>query len=412
MIIKKSTDLYETAPCPMCMEQNIIVLYQRHNRIGVPPGEIVVTVGQCDNCGFVFNTPRPTRSFLRRYYRSSPYASGQTYHSVNDAGYYPQLNRERAEYFGQFVGTRSSGSYLDVGCGRGGFLGAMRENIPTGWTLQGLEPSEEACRVAQEKGFMVAQGYLGDNVLQPQMFDAISLISVFEHVPDPKTILAEIHRLLKPEGILFIEVPNTMHPEFSLSGYFGLEHICHFSPGMLANLYEIYGWTDYVNDPRIADHGLRLVGSSNLSAWGGEDFDQYSDDRNQLKEAVQLYAEKESAFLKMLQRRVESVLVRWKKAGKRIAVYGAGVHSIHLSAYIDLLSFADIFLDSDERKHGATFLDLPVFGPGDIEKQGVNAVLISSQRFQNEIEDELKRRYGATIEIATCYDDPENLFIC
>jgi 2-polyprenyl-6-hydroxyphenyl methylase/3-demethylubiquinone-9 3-methyltransferase len=42
-----------------------------------------------------------------------------------------------------------------------------------------------------------------------ETFDGILCSSVLEYVPDPPKCLAEFHRVLKPEGILLVSVPNS-----------------------------------------------------------------------------------------------------------------------------------------------------------------------------------------------------------
>jgi SAM-dependent methyltransferase len=41
-----------------------------------------------------------------------------------------------------------------------------------------------------------------------QSFDLISLFDVLEHLPRPRTVLEEVHRLLRPNGLVVITLPN------------------------------------------------------------------------------------------------------------------------------------------------------------------------------------------------------------
>jgi SAM-dependent methyltransferase len=63
---------------------------------------------------------------------------------------------------------------------------------------------------------------------------------VLEHVTNPGALLGEIHRLLRPGGVLLVSVPNFGSPEARASGagWFHLDvprHLVHFTPDTLAS---------------------------------------------------------------------------------------------------------------------------------------------------------------------------------
>lgn len=98
------------------------------------------------------------------------------------------------------------GRLLEVGCGAGGFLDAMRWR---GWECHGLEMDREASRFCREVlGLAVEEGRLEDARFPTSSFDAIVLFHVFEHLSDPHGCLRLLRRWLKPGGILVLTVPN------------------------------------------------------------------------------------------------------------------------------------------------------------------------------------------------------------
>jgi SAM-dependent methyltransferase len=99
----------------------------------------------------------------------------------------------------------SSGSALDVGCGRGD-LGALL--IEQGWTVSGVEPSPEASEVARTRGMTVETGTLSTVDLGERRFDVITFQHSLEHVVDPSIELARVAALLEPGGKLLVSVPN------------------------------------------------------------------------------------------------------------------------------------------------------------------------------------------------------------
>lgn len=121
------------------------------------------------------------------------------------AGLFPPLKM----YVGRgitFLRWLPPGRLLDVGCGNGGFLRAMRE---LGWEVQGVEPDPESARVAQrEQGVPVVVGTLEQAKLRENSVDAITVRHVLEHVADPMALLRECHRVLRPGGQLAVVTPN------------------------------------------------------------------------------------------------------------------------------------------------------------------------------------------------------------
>lgn len=102
--------------------------------------------------------------------------------------------------------ARPRGRLLDVGCGNGHFLLNMRD---FGWEVEGVEFSQEIAQaVAKEHGLWVHPGTIFEADLPARSFDVVTLWHTLEHVLDPVDVLRECHRLLKPSGLLVLEVPN------------------------------------------------------------------------------------------------------------------------------------------------------------------------------------------------------------
>lgn len=94
---------------------------------------------------------------------------------------------------------------LDVGCGNGGFLLKARE---AGWEVMGVDPDPEAVTTARQQGLEVRLGSIEVFDGESGLFDAITLSHVIEHVHDPKSVLADVYRLLKSGGTLYLDTPN------------------------------------------------------------------------------------------------------------------------------------------------------------------------------------------------------------
>jgi 2-polyprenyl-3-methyl-5-hydroxy-6-metoxy-1,4-benzoquinol methylase len=106
-----------------------------------------------------------------------------------------------------FLPAPASGeSLLDVGCGGGDFIASMRE---LGWKVSGVETDPIAAERARGRQLDVHQGDLESAAFDATSFDAITLAHVIEHVHEPKRLLMECRRILKPNGKLAITTPNS-----------------------------------------------------------------------------------------------------------------------------------------------------------------------------------------------------------
>ena len=124
---------------------------------------------------------------------------------------------------------------LDVGCSSGAFLMTARK---LGLEGVGVEPAAEAAATARRAGLNVFTGFLEAVRFPAASFDAATLIEVIEHLRDPRSLLAECRRVLRPGGILLVTTPNasswTVHIMGARWGGFSLAamggHISFFNP--------------------------------------------------------------------------------------------------------------------------------------------------------------------------------------
>ncbi|MCX7858329.1 MAG: class I SAM-dependent methyltransferase [Deltaproteobacteria bacterium] len=104
-----------------------------------------------------------------------------------------------------FPPYKNNGSLLEVGCGRGWYLKIMRE---LGWKVLGLELNQESARKGSETyGVEIKEGY-NLKEIPSSSFDVVTMIHVFEHLHNPEEVVSDIHRILKPGGILLLAMPN------------------------------------------------------------------------------------------------------------------------------------------------------------------------------------------------------------
>jgi SAM-dependent methyltransferase len=163
----------------------------------------------------------------------------------------------------------SPGRLLDIGCGNGRLLLMAKRQ---GWQVKGLELSADMAAWAAER---VGCEVLTDDFLQlepapedREAFDVVSLRHVLEHLPEPLLAMEKISALLRPGGLLLVEMPNIegwskrwvrfsarhgLHRRRFPQGY-AAGHACEYSRQSYAALlgragFELTRWVTYSKKP-------------------------------------------------------------------------------------------------------------------------------------------------------------------
>lgn len=263
-------DLEYLGVCPLCDSYQRTLLYKELQDYAFFCAPGLWSFYLCDVCQCAYLDPRPTSDSIGRAYQNYfthalevQAVPDSLRHRLSQIGQNGYLNRKwgtslapasnivskllrpsiRASIDGQLMRNlpRSADGrkLLDVGCGSGQFL-AMAQNA--GWVVTGFDFDPKAVEAAIDRGLDVYVG--GFDTLQPDLhdhFDAITVSHVIEHVYNPKELLADCYRLLKPGGYFWIETPNVEslgHTQF-LADWRGLEpprHIVLYTWAKLENM--------------------------------------------------------------------------------------------------------------------------------------------------------------------------------
>ena len=194
------------------------------------------TLLRCPACSLVWLSKPPKPAEMHRHYTD---AYDRLISAAGENS--PRRWRDRNA---ALVLHKQSGALLDLGCSSGAFLQSL---CGKGWDLSGIEMSAESAKQAQVRtGAKVFGGDILDAQFASESFDVITCFDVFEHLYEPRRVMAKVTEWLKPGGIFYVLVPNVDSAEGRVFGSYwhGLElprHLFHYSPASLKFLAESAG---------------------------------------------------------------------------------------------------------------------------------------------------------------------------
>ena len=269
---------YEQIPCALCggddhrllrriYDPEHAAVYVHGMRQAVTtPGQIV----RCTRCGLVFVNPRlVSRAGWSTYSDSDEdtyFAATRAVRAVANEGLLADLEQQLGQ----------PGRLLDVGCGDGLL---MAQAHASGWRASGVEIRARLAQRLRSQGMgeQIHHGSLEDASFADASFDVVTLINVLEHVRDPRGMLVECGRIVRPGGLVAVHVPNVGGLQARLRGsrwkhYEPLEHLFYFDRRTLGALFErcslrvvapfvLYGSSSVLNS-------LLTIGQAIGLSWG------------------------------------------------------------------------------------------------------------------------------------------------
>jgi 2-polyprenyl-3-methyl-5-hydroxy-6-metoxy-1,4-benzoquinol methylase len=236
--------------CPICGQQHTRVLFR--------PKESPGPISRCQNCGMVFigiiqddhalifsgpvTYGQPDPKILTSSNLADVSDSWEFKFLPDKEVEWPALQQnasdvlQRIERYTNMPRTR--GRILDFGSGWGFFLAVAKERS---WVTYGLEPLSPCAVYARATfGLNIITDTLRENTFPSDFFDVITSFQVFEHLPNPKEDIQHLHKMLRQDGIILIEVPNfetwTMRMMKSRHRHFVQDHINFYSIQTLSQL--------------------------------------------------------------------------------------------------------------------------------------------------------------------------------
>ncbi|KKS14424.1 MAG: hypothetical protein A3I32_00605 [Candidatus Yanofskybacteria bacterium RIFCSPLOWO2_02_FULL_45_10] len=187
--------------CYFCSSENLVILRNRL-RHGIHKNIL-----KCEACGLIYaqSKENPVPFYRKKYRQKHGPILGKTLSSQELFEFNSPLQAPRIKQLSKLL--KPSARVLDIGSSTGHFLYAIKDKVKE---VVGVELNlANAEFTRRELGIKVYDEPIEKLALSDEYFDLITVYHTFEHVVDPLLFLKIVRRYLKPNGHLFIEVPNT-----------------------------------------------------------------------------------------------------------------------------------------------------------------------------------------------------------
>lgn len=149
---------------------------------------------KCSNCGLGITDDVKFVEQYQAYHRDHVY--------YNEEKQFANIFRKRINIISHFA---THGKALEIGSSTGLFLSLLKKK---GWEVLGIEPSKISSQIASDSNIPTLVTTFELSRLPPNSFDLVILSHVLEHMEDPVAVLKKINKVLRKDGVIFIDVPN------------------------------------------------------------------------------------------------------------------------------------------------------------------------------------------------------------
>lgn len=180
-------------PCPVCGGRAFDALFERQAQAFV----------RCRECTLTLINPQPSLAAI---------AAG--YDADYSAGYMRKAEKKLRRARRRVARIRrrhvAEGRWLDVGCSAG-FV--VRAAADAGYEAHGCDIEAAGIRYGRDELGLdgLRLGLVHEQAWPDHWFNVISAYDVIEHVPDLNAFVAELKRLLHPDGVIDIGTPDIGH---------------------------------------------------------------------------------------------------------------------------------------------------------------------------------------------------------
>ncbi|TAL68333.1 MAG: class I SAM-dependent methyltransferase [Bacteroidetes bacterium] len=221
---------------------NVICYYCGSSRSSHFDSENGFNIVKCDSCGLLYVNPRPSDDDIANGAETGLHKGEQTLDltgTFNDEQV-QRFNNIINKIYGKNVPAENS-SWLDIGCGHGEFMTALKVKFENKLILKGCEPNSAKVESALSKGLDVEAFYPEEH---SESYDYVSLLNVYSHLTNPLNSLNNWKKLVKPGGELLLETGDTtdLTKETIAKPYYLPDHLSFATKNIVIDILKRVGF--------------------------------------------------------------------------------------------------------------------------------------------------------------------------
>lgn len=322
---------------------------------------------QCAQCGLVQILGKPV-DYYREVIRSN-HVSGQ-------------MRAFRIQQIGDFIRkfNLQSSLILEVGCGNGDILEILRE---LGCNFHGMEFNQSFLHNLQKKDYVVFPGYPGHTHDFPRdySYDSFLSFNVLEHAPNTKHFLIEMQKMMSPDAVGIVEVPNfDMIISKNMISEFMLDHLTYFDKRTFRLALESSGFEVLEMKEILNSYVLSAVVKIRPILDFRESVENWTILKKDLNRIFRSYSKNE------------------------ICIWGAGHQSLAAISLLELQKHVEYIIDSANNKQGlySPASGIKIVSPAKLKSSdSIRCVIVIGGSYNEEISADLLENYSKVLRIFT-----------
>lgn len=328
---------------------------------------IEVSLCVCEDCNLV-----QLKNDAVYYYRDVIRAGGYST-TMED------LRKSEYKHFIEFASLEGK-KIIEVGCGRGEFLGMLKGFPVEGY---GTEHKKELVEIAKGAGLRVDEDFpeSEDHVFKNGPFDAFMSFNFLEHQPHPRTYLKAIYNNLVEEGYGLITVPSFEYILEQNSFYEIIpDHIAYYNFDSLTHLLNISGF-EVLESRTVNRDTIEVIVKKRKFPDISGIISKKTDIAKEVLDTVKGYS--------------------------KIAIWGASHQGFTLCSTTGIAKYVDCIIDSAPFKQGrfAPASHIKIISPDDARKRKLEAIVIVAPGYTDEIAGIIKNIFDKNIDVYTLMTD-------
>ena len=392
----------ERTDCPSCESAGLRIFHRAHDvpvnsclsletrdeALAFPRGDIALAF--CQGCGFIFNAAFDES--LLEY--SERYDPTQAF-----SGTFNRWHLKLAKSLVERYGLRGK-RVIEIGCGKGEFLTMLCE-LGGNYGV-GFDPAVDPRRTRDPEDGEVefVQDFYSEKYADEQV-DFVCCKMTLEHIAPTADFVGMVRRTVgdDPETVVFFQVPDVLRilEERAFWDIY-YEHCNYFSAGSLARLFRRAGFSVQAVR-RDYDGQYLMIDCRPSDPRDAKPLLSEERDMDDLHRLVDEFSARLPSTIDVWRRRIGE----FRKAGRRVAIWGAGSKGVAFLTTLGLgEDVVELAVDINPHRHGQFMptTGQEITGPQRLIEQKPDVVIIMNPIYKEEIEANL-RELGLNPEVVT-----------